>query len=157
MYVILQETKTFDIVSNQTMTPEGPETKTFDITNGAVRFSTVLTDAPQRKIDPFKVLGLSKDATYDSVKKAFRQLALGYHPDKNKSPDAEERFKEIRRACENLTTAKHDASYSPSRHADPSDSGYSALSRQEPPYASHADWQSSGGSFWGFCAHNPNY
>ncbi|KAH6945156.1 hypothetical protein HPB50_007433 [Hyalomma asiaticum] len=73
-----------------------------------------------------------------------RQLALQHHPDKNKSPDAEEKFKEIRQAYEILTTAKHGITDSPTGYFHDSDSGYSGLSRQGDVYASHADWHSSG-------------
>ena len=45
--------------------------------------------------DYYKVLGLSKDASEKDIKKAFRKLALQLHPDKNKGPDAEEKFREI--------------------------------------------------------------
>ena len=45
--------------------------------------------------DYYKVLGLSRDASEAEVKKAFRQLARQYHPDKNKADDAEEKFREI--------------------------------------------------------------
>lgn len=46
-------------------------------------------------LDYYKVLGVDKDATNKQIKKAFRDLALKYHPDKNSSPDAEEKFREI--------------------------------------------------------------
>ena len=45
--------------------------------------------------DYYKVLGLTRDASESEVKKAFRQLARQYHPDKNKADDAEEKFREI--------------------------------------------------------------
>ena len=45
--------------------------------------------------DYYKVLGLEKTASERDIKKAFRSLALQYHPDKNKSDDAEEKFREI--------------------------------------------------------------
>ena len=45
--------------------------------------------------DYYKVLGLTRDASEAEVKKAFRQLARQYHPDKNKADDAEEKFREI--------------------------------------------------------------
>lgn len=50
--------------------------------------------------DPYSVLGVSKSATADEVKKAFRRLAKQYHPDQNKEAKAKERFAEINGAYE---------------------------------------------------------
>jgi len=50
------------------------------------------------KRDYYEVLGVSKDTPKAEIKKAYRKLALKYHPDRNKSADAEEKFKEISEA-----------------------------------------------------------
>nr|ABE57131.1 heat shock protein Hsp40 [Liriomyza huidobrensis] len=56
--------------------------------------------------DFYKVLGISRGASDDEIKKAYRKLALKYHPDKNNTPQAEERFKEIAEAYEVLSDKK---------------------------------------------------
>jgi len=56
--------------------------------------------------DYYKSLGINKDAKEDEIKKAYRKMALKYHPDKNKSPGAEEKFKEIAEAYEVLSDPK---------------------------------------------------
>jgi molecular chaperone DnaJ len=48
--------------------------------------------------DYYEILGIQRNATKEEIKNAYRKLALQYHPDRNKSPDAEERFKEISEA-----------------------------------------------------------
>ncbi|MBP8042924.1 MAG: DnaJ domain-containing protein [Bacteroidales bacterium] len=54
--------------------------------------------------DYYKVLGVSKSATQDEIKKAYRKLAIKYHPDKNKgNKQAEEKFKEIAEANDVLS------------------------------------------------------
>lgn len=56
--------------------------------------------------DYYKILGIPRNATDDDIKKAYRKLALKYHPDKNKAPGAEERFKEVAEAYEILSNKK---------------------------------------------------
>lgn len=63
--------------------------------------------------DPYKTLGISKSSSEDEIKKAYRQLAIKYHPDKNPGDKvSEEKFKEIAEAYEILSNkekkAKHD-------------------------------------------------
>lgn len=56
--------------------------------------------------DYYKVLGIAKGASEDEIKKAYRKQALRFHPDKNKSPGAEDKFKEIAEAYDVLSDAK---------------------------------------------------
>ena len=51
-----------------------------------------------KKRDYYEVLNVSKDASKEEIKKAYRKLALKYHPDRNKAPEAESQFKEISEA-----------------------------------------------------------
>lgn len=50
------------------------------------------------KLDYYDILGVSREANEDEIKRAFHKLALKYHPDRNKLPDAEEKFKEASEA-----------------------------------------------------------
>jgi curved DNA-binding protein CbpA len=57
--------------------------------------------------DRYKVLGLSRDASQDDIRKAHRKLVMKYHPDSNpENPRAEERFKEVQQAYEVLSNEK---------------------------------------------------
>ena len=53
--------------------------------------------------DYYAILGISRDATPEAIKKAYRKMALRYHPDKNNSPGAEANFKEVAKAYDVLS------------------------------------------------------
>ena len=61
--------------------------------------------------DPYDVLGVSKDASADEIKKAYRKLSKKYHPDLNHEPGAEAKFKEVNEAYEILSDPQKKAQY----------------------------------------------
>lgn len=85
------------------------------------------------KRDYYEVLGLQKGASQDEIKRAYRQLAKKYHPDINKEPGAEEKFKEINEAYDTLSDEQKKARYDQFGHEDPTagfggGSGFSGFS-----------------------------
>ena len=58
------------------------------------------------KRDYYDVLGIDRGASDEDIKRAFRKLALEYHPDRNKKAGAEDRFKEINEAYQILSDPK---------------------------------------------------
>lgn len=98
------------------------------------------------KRDYYEVLGLQKGASDDEIKKAYRKLSKKYHPDINKEPDAEEKFKEISEAYEILSDPQKRAAYDQYGHAgtDPNyGGGYGG-------FGGNYGGFSGGGSFGGF-------
>ena len=61
--------------------------------------------------DLYDVLGISRDASQEDVKRAFRKLAMEFHPDRNQSDGAEERFKEVASAYDVLSDADKRSAY----------------------------------------------
>lgn len=73
--------------------------------------------------DYYEILGVPRTATPDDLKSAFRKLARQYHPDVNKEPDAEERFKELNEAYAVLSDTEKRAAYDRYGHAGVNGSG----------------------------------
>jgi len=72
------------------------------------------------KRDFYEVLGLAKGVTDEEIKKAYRKLAMKFHPDRNqgdKAKEAEEKFKEVKEAYEMLSDPKKKAAYDQYGHA----------------------------------------
>ncbi|HEY9205849.1 MAG TPA: molecular chaperone DnaJ [Candidatus Methanoperedens sp.] len=69
------------------------------------------------KRDYYEILGVEKKASADDIKSAYRKLAMQYHPDRNKSPDAEEKFKEISEAYAVLSDQNKRQQYDQFGHA----------------------------------------
>ncbi|XP_066524730.1 dnaJ homolog subfamily B member 9 [Hoplias malabaricus] len=71
----------------------------------------MITELILAEEDYYEVLGVPKDASERQIKKAFHKLAMKYHPDKNKSPDAEAKFRKIAEASETLSDSKRRLEY----------------------------------------------
>ena len=69
------------------------------------------------KRDYYEVLEVAKDADQQTIKRAYRKLAKKYHPDVNKEPDAEEKFKEVQEAYDVLSNEDKRAAYDRYGHA----------------------------------------
>ena len=70
------------------------------------------------KRDYYEVLDVARNATDEEIKKAYRKLAMKYHPDRNQdNPSAEEKFKEVKEAYEMLSDSEKRAAYDQYGHA----------------------------------------
>lgn len=101
------------------------------------------------KRDYYEILGVSKNASKEEIKKAYRKLAMENHPDRKKSTDAEEKFKEINEAYEVLSNDQKKQAYDQFGHAafDPNSGpfGGNTYTRQNGPF--HYTYTSGGNPF----------
>jgi DnaJ-class molecular chaperone len=91
------------------------------------------------KKDFYELLGVSKNASKEEIKSAYRKSALKFHPDRNKSPDAEEKFKEINEAYEVLSNDQKKTAYDQYGHA--------AFDPNSGPFSGHTYTQQNGPNF----------
>lgn len=83
------------------------------------------------KRDYYEVLGVDRDATKQDIRKAYRKLARQYHPDVNKAPDAEEKFKEVKEAYEVLKDDQKRAQYDQFGHVGPQAGGFGGFGGEQ--------------------------
>ena len=91
------------------------------------------------KKDFYEVLGVPKGSSKDEIKTAYRKMALKFHPDRNKSPDAEDKFKEINEAYEVLSNDQKKTAYDQFGHA--------AFDPNSGPSGGHTYTQQNGPNF----------
>jgi molecular chaperone DnaJ len=100
------------------------------------------------KRDYYEVLGVGRDAGEDAIKGAYRKLAKQYHPDVNKSPGAEDKFKEVSEAYEVLIDKDKKAKYDQYGHAGVN-FGSGGFNWQDFSHFGDIEDMFSGGDFFG--------
>lgn len=103
----------------------------------------------ETKRDYYEILGVRRDADDAALKRAFRKLAQQYHPDVNREPDAEARFKEVAEAYEVLSDPQKRQLYDQFGHAGVSGAGAGADFGSFGSFGSFADLFEQFGSIFG--------
>ncbi|MCX6695693.1 MAG: molecular chaperone DnaJ [Candidatus Altiarchaeota archaeon] len=101
------------------------------------------------KRDYYEILGVDRSASVEDVKKAYRTLAKKYHPDVNKNPGAEEKFKELSEAYEVLVDPEKRQRYDQYGHAGPEMFGGRGFTWQDFSHFNDIEDLFGGGSFFG--------
>lgn len=102
--------------------------------------------ATMNEKDYYAILGVSKDATSREIQKAFQQKARKLHPDVNKEPDAEEKFKEVSEAYAVLSDDQKRARYDAMRSGNPfAGAGAPSASSYGGGYSGYTDQYTGGG------------
>lgn len=112
--------------------------------------------------DYYQVLGVTKSATDQEIKSAYRKMALQYHPDRNKTKEAEEKFKEVTKAYEVLSDPQKRQTYDQFGAAafeqggmgggNPFAGGFGGFGGQNGPFT--YTYTTNGGGFEGFGGFN---
>jgi curved DNA-binding protein CbpA len=97
--------------------------------------------------DYYTTLGVPRNASAEDIKKAYRKMALKFHPDKNKSSDAEERFKEIAEAYEVLSDSDKRAAFDNYGEAGLRSGGMRTTASSATPFGANLFQQPTGGGF----------
>ncbi|CAG9802116.1 unnamed protein product [Chironomus riparius] len=99
--------------------------------------------------DYYEILEINKSATDEEIKKAYRKLALKYHPDKNKDKGAEEKFKEVAEAYEVLSNKEKRETYDKYGNANYTEQQSSRPNHQQHFYTYQGDGRSTFRDFFG--------
>uniref|UniRef100_A0A182J0H4 DnaJ homolog subfamily C member 16 n=1 Tax=Anopheles atroparvus TaxID=41427 RepID=A0A182J0H4_ANOAO len=112
---------------------------------------TVVCSVQSASKDPYTILGVQKRATLQEIRRAYKQLAKEWHPDKSKHPEAETRFVEIKQAYELLSDSDRRLAYDQFGITNED----AVLNRDRPDYSNYGRFQDPFEHFYG--AHNFNF